>query len=75
MEGGAMCVERSGRATFTKVAGRFLSSFFGKRKRAEQEADPVPLSPEQLVVGALVGGVILVVALIVVTAIMTSVPG
>jgi hypothetical protein len=45
------------------------------RRRAEREADPVPLSPEQLVVGALVGGVILVVALIVVTALITSVPG
>jgi hypothetical protein len=45
------------------------------RRRAEREADPVPWSPEQRVVGALVGGVILVVALIVVAALITSVPG
>ena len=70
-----MRAERSGRAAFTKVAGRFLSSLVGMRRRAEREADPVPLSPEQLVVGALVGGVILVVALIVVAALITSVPG
>jgi hypothetical protein len=70
-----MCAERNGSATFTKAAGRFLSSLFGKLRRAEGEAGPVPLSAEQLVVGALVGGVILVVALIVVTALMTAVPG
>jgi uncharacterized OsmC-like protein len=66
-----MSDERDRQATFGQVARGVLRSFFGIRKRAEHGADRVRLSPVQMMVAGLVGAVILVLALIIITALVT----
>lgn len=67
-----MSDERDRQATFGQAAREVLRSFFGIRKLAEDEADRGRLSPVQMMVAGLVGAVILVLALIIIAALVTS---
>mgnify|MGYP000931712254 CR=1 FL=1 len=52
------------RASLVQVMKAVIWSFLGIRRRAEHEADAVRLSPVQVVVAGIIGGVLFVLVLV-----------
>lgn len=62
----AAVVQAPKNAGFLTVAKTVLWSFFGVRRRREHEADVARLSPAQVVIAGVIGGILFVLAIILV---------